>query len=235
MPGPRRGGSDPTALADRRAAGRSRLGPILSLVAGVALVAAALIIGLRTGPPEARAATAPVNLGVVPGLDVGQGAPAGPAGGDALPVADGAAPERVRIPSLGVDAPIAAVSVDTAGTLGLPVDPPVLGWWGEGARPGAERGTTILAGHVNSATLGPGALAHLTELRPGDQVVIVGADRELRFRVEAVRQYPKRDLPAAEAFSQDVAGRLAIVSCGGPLNPRSGHYVDNVIAYAVTA
>ncbi|MGH9137990.1 MAG: class F sortase [Acidimicrobiales bacterium] len=202
-------------------------------MAGVALLAAALAIGLRGGPPAASAASGPVNLGVIPGLDVGQGS-AAPPSGVAAPVGDGIVPTRVRIPSLGVDAPIAAVSVDPAGTLGIPVDPQVLGWWAEGARPGAGRGTAVLAGHVNSATLGPGALARLTELRPGDEVVIVGAEGELRFRVDALRQYAKPDLPAAEAFDQDVAGRLAIVSCGGPLD-RSGHYLDNIIAYAVPA
>lgn len=141
-------------------------------------------------------------------------------------------PERIRIPRLEVDAPVVPVATSSSGSLNVPSDPQVLGWWADGAQPGAQRGTSILAGHVNTAASGPGALSNLIALRPGDEIIVEGSGRTLRLRVVDLVQYPKSELPASAAFSQEVEGRLAIVSCGGPFNPSSGHYRDNIIAYA---
>jgi hypothetical protein len=30
-----------------------------------------------------------------------------------------------------------------------------------------------------------------------------------------------------------VAARLVVVSCGGPFDASTGHYLDNIVAYAV--
>jgi hypothetical protein len=48
-----------------------------------------------------------------------------------------------------------------------------------------------------------------------------------------MRAYAKAVLPAASIFSQHVAARLAIVTCGGPFDAATHHYLDNIIAYAV--
>jgi hypothetical protein len=32
-----------------------------------------------------------------------------------------------------------------------------------------------------------------------------------------------------------VAARLVIVSCGGPFDATTGHYLDNIVAYAAPA
>ncbi|MGH9185863.1 MAG: class F sortase [Acidimicrobiales bacterium] len=203
----------------------------LELATGLALLGAAVALVLHGDPGKPD--TLFVNVGNVPGLNLGQGpdalVPAGPVPETGTPVV----PERIRIPSLEVDAPVVPIVVDPSGVLEVPPDPQAVGWWAEGAQPGAGLGTSILAGHVNSATLGPGALAHLSDLRLGEGVIVVGGGQELHFRIEALRQYPKNELPATEAFSQAVEGRLAIVSCGGQFNRRTGHYLDNVIAYAV--
>jgi len=34
-------------------------------------------------------------------------------------------------------------------------------------------------------------------------------------------------------ISQQVAARLAVVTCCGPFNPATHHYLDNIIVYAV--
>lgn len=207
--------------------------PITQLGIGLVTFALAVLVAVRVGPAIADSSE-PVNIGVVPGINLGLGSD--PAG--ALPEgAVGVLPERIRIPRLGVDAPITPVLATPEGVLDVPADPKMLGWWAEGAAPGAGRGTSVLAGHVNSASQGPGALVELRELRPGDEVFIVGVGGgpELRFVVDALRQFPKAELPAADVFNQSVEGRVAIVSCGGQLNERTGHYPDNIIVYAALA
>lgn len=216
---------------------------LLVLAMGLLLLGAAVTIALLSRPTLAITPAGPVNLGVVPGAKIGQSADARAAGGSGAPVStqptqptariEPIQPERIRIPRLGVDAPVVAVGVSATGSMDVPDDPKVLGWWADGAAPGAALGTAVVAGHVNTAAAGPGALSRLNELRPGEEITVVGSGRELRFKVVALRQYPKADLPAEDAFSQKVTGRLALVTSGGPFDPRSGHYRDNVIVYAV--
>lgn len=211
-----------------------RVQALLELASGLALLAAAVAITLSSDPSYAAASGGPLKLGSVPSAGAGQsadGRAAGGSGGSA--VARPMRPEGVRIPRLGVRAPVLPVSTNAGGSLGVPGDPHVVGWWEDGAEPGARRGTAVIAGHINTAASGPGALSELGWLRPGDRVVVTGSGREIRFRVVALRQYPKARLPARRAFSQRVRGRIALVSCAGPLNLRTGHYRDNIIAYAV--
>ncbi|MGH9136823.1 MAG: class F sortase, partial [Acidimicrobiales bacterium] len=141
-------------------------------------------------------------------------------------------PDRLVVPRLGLDAPIAPVTMTADGTLQVPADPSEVGWWAEGAAPGAAQGTAILAGHVNTARRGPGAFARLNELEPGDEIVIIGGTSELRVHVQSVQRYPKDALPAQEVFSQEVPGRVALVSCAGLFDATTGHYRDNIVVHA---
>jgi hypothetical protein len=62
-----------------------------------------------------------------------------------------------------------------------------------------------------------------------------GKQTRLRFTVTGVRTYAKEGLPYQQIFDQKVAGRLAIVTCGGPFDASTGNYLDNIVAYAVPA
>jgi hypothetical protein len=140
------------------------------------------------------------------------------------------------IPKLHAVAPIIKVATTQNRELDIPLDPKVVGWWSPGAKPGARRGTAILAGHINYAGV-TGALASIGSLRPGDRVKIFGhrhgRKRELTFRVTGVRTYHKTHLPYRRIFDQRTVGRLVLVTCGGPFDAATGNYLDNVVAYAV--
>jgi len=141
-------------------------------------------------------------------------------------------PNRLGIPSLGVDAPLVAEPVGAGGELVIPGDPATVGWWQEGPPLGASRGTTLLAGHVSVAGLGDGALAGLHRIEPGALVVTTdGAGRTRTWRIDALVVRAKDDLPD---FPATGPRQLAIVTCGGPLlrTPAGNTYRDNVIAYA---
>src|SRR5688572_22215942 len=56
-------------------------------------------------------------------------------------------PYRVRVPSMEIDSPITNIDV-IGGVLTPPSDPQTLGWWDEGARPGALRGSALVTGHT---------------------------------------------------------------------------------------
>jgi hypothetical protein len=65
---------------------------------------------------------------------------------------------RLAVPALGVDAPVEPVGIRDDGQMALPDDVDRLGWYRFGPVPGAE-GSAVLAGHVDDAEQGLGALA----------------------------------------------------------------------------
>lgn len=209
----------------------------LGALAGLALVAAVVITAaVAIHPPERLSKLAivvPISIGTVPTqAPTPTSQPARPAAPPAAPLI----PTRIRIPRLGVDSSVVPVVVDGAGALGVPRDPRVIGWWADGAKPGARSGTAILDGHVNYAGV-EGALAHLDRLRPGDAVIVdgtaAGKPARQRFLVTGTRTYAKHDLPSREVFDQGGIGRLVLVTCGGVFDRSSGNYASNILTYAL--
>jgi sortase (surface protein transpeptidase) len=146
------------------------------------------------------------------------------------------APTRVRVPSLGIDAPVFPVSIDVArGALGVPPLIHRLGWWQDGMTPGSSTGSTLIAGHVDSAAAGPGAFNRLREAQRGDKVqVTTGSGQTHTYRVVSVQEMPKSKLPTS-IYSRRGRPRLVLVTCGGPFEPSIGHYRDNIVVTAVPA
>ncbi len=175
------------------------------------------------------------DVGTVPGTGP---VPPQSAGGP-LARAASVAPNRIEIPKLSESAPITPVGTTPNGELDVPLNPKVVGWWHNGAEPGATTGTAILAGHVNYAGVS-GSMAHIGKLSPGDVVYVFGthnADHKtkVRFRVTGVRTYHKTALPYKQIFDQHSVGRIAIVTCGGPFDASTGSYLDNIVVFAVPA
>ena len=80
---------------------------------------------------------------------------------------------------------------------------------------------------------GEGAFFRLHLARRGDRVRIASAGgHTFEYRVVSVRNYLKSALPAS-VFSRKGSSRLVLVTCGGPFDPLTGHYRDNVVVTAV--
>ena len=143
--------------------------------------------------------------------DAGSGAAPSPPAARIAPWSPGA-PLSLHIDRLGVSSRVLPIHA-VGDTLVPPGDPSQLGWWADGARPGEARGSVLVTGHT--VHTGGGALDRLEELRPGDVVTV----RTRRDTVEyAVRQVAIRDkgVVASEAerlFSQEVPGRLVLITC----------------------
>ncbi|MFC5237018.1 class F sortase [Pseudonocardia zijingensis] len=148
------------------------------------------------------------------------------------PVRAGTVPVELVLPARDVRAPVVAVTTGPEGALVVPEPPSTVGWWSPSALPGGAAGTTVLAGHVDSATGGLGALAVLRHVGEGEEVVLTGADgRSVGYRVSARRQYAKAELPP-EVFAPGGPPRLVLITCGGAFDRRTRHYADNVVVFA---
>ncbi len=143
-------------------------------------------------------------------------------------------PTRVRVPSLGIDAPVTPSGIDMRnGALGTPKDIDRVGWFRDGAAPGSDAGAILLAGHVDSARRGAGAFYALKDARRGTRIELRSNDgRTRRYRVTSNRMMRKESLPP-DVFARTGKRRLVLVTCGGPFDARRGHYRDNIVVTAI--
>jgi len=144
-------------------------------------------------------------------------------------------PIEVRIPVLGVAAPVEPVGLGAGGEVGIPDSPTTVGWFRGAALPG-DAGTAVLASHVDSRHEGLGVFAGLIRIAPGDTVELVAADgTSAAWTVVARQQVPKDELPSGRLFALGGDPVLALVTCGGRFDAATRSYADNVIVWAVPA
>jgi hypothetical protein len=140
-------------------------------------------------------------------------------------------PLRVRVPAVGIDAPLAGVGLDATGALSVPVDGATAGWYAEGPAPGAP-GPAVLTGHVDGGGV-PAAFARLDEVRSGDPVLVDRGDgTTLGFVVTRVERHPKTAFPTAAVYGPTTGAELRLITCGGAFDRVAGSYLDNVVVWA---
>ncbi|KUN72701.1 peptidase C60 [Streptomyces canus] len=196
-----------------------------TVIAGVTVVA--LCTGawlLRSGaethaPPQPSAAQAHSRTG-------GTG---GRAGVPALPPSP---PDRVRIPAIGVDAPLMGLALTRSGSLDVPPAgrKNLAGWYEAGTTPG-ETGTAIVAGHVDNAE-GPAVFYDLGALRKDSAIEVDRRDGSVAvFTVDAVEVYGAKDFPDEKVYGAASRPELRVITCGGGYS-RSTGYRGNVVVFA---
>lgn len=216
-----------------RKRGRGPAGVLAALGTSVVVTAVPLLVidppDAEGGPDGGRARRAAAPAAVLPPERGPSTAAPAPAAAPLRRAAAAGRPVRVEIPSLDVAATVLSVELDGR-ALVPPDDPRLLGWWSGGAVPGAARGTAVIAGHTVHS--GGGALDDLGRLRRGDLLRVATAKGVLDYRVRATRVYARSSLGshAEELFAQDVAGRLAVVTCAD-WNGRA--YESNVVVLAI--
>lgn len=141
-----------------------------------------------------------------------------------------ARPVRIRIGSLGLDAPLVPVGLDAQGRLEPPPPdrPQAAGWYADGVTPGA-RGTAVVVGHVDSRT-GPAVFFLLGRIHSGETILINRQDgRVAVFTVDAVRLLPKAHFPTSLVYRPSEQAELRVITCGGRYDPRTGYRSDVVV------
>ncbi len=200
------------------------------LVAAIAVLAiggaAAITLGLhdRPAPEPPLSAAVPPSAAATTPVASGQVLTRGPL----LPTST---PTRVEIPALRVNVPLTGLGRQADGSMQVPTDAHTVGWYTGAPTPGSL-GPAVLAGHVNYHGK-DGTFARLSTLRAGDRITVARQDgTTATFTVTSVDRYAKDQFPSAAVYgSIDHAG-LRLITCGGPFDSGSGHYVDNIVVYA---
>jgi hypothetical protein len=223
------------------------------VVLGLALAVGAPTVWVTTRPSAAAGATVTEALGrpAAPSVAEGLGSPGRPelrpdplrdGRPDRLPeavarpaaptVTAPVAPVRLTARDLGIDAEIDAVGVERNGSMTLPDDVDRVGWYRFGPAPG-QKGSAVLAGHVDDTEQGLGELAPIRGAEVGTRFAVTDAEgTTTRWRVVARDVIRKRALPLEELFRRDGPPRLTLITCGGPFLTEYGSYRDNVVVVA---
>ena len=141
-------------------------------------------------------------------------------------------PDRVRIPSIRVDAPLTGLGLTPQGSLDVPpaARKNLAGWYEAGTTPG-ETGTAIVAGHVDNAE-GPAVFYRLGAMQKGGAIEMERRDGTVAvFSVDAVEVYETRDFPDEKVYGAARRPELRVITCGGGYSAATG-YQGNVVVFA---
>ena len=134
----------------------------------------------------------------------------------------------------GLDTGLEALALAPDQSIEVPRQPSSAGWWAGGPRPG-QVGPAVILGHVDSKT-GPAVFFRLGELEAGDEVLVDRTDgTTARFQVTSLDRYHKAEFPSELVYYPTGQPELRLVTCGGPFDPSTGHYRDNLVVFAVQA
>jgi len=141
---------------------------------------------------------------------------------------------RVRVPALGISAPVLAVHRHS-GQMLIPADVHKTGWLRDSAATGDRIGTVVIAGHVSDRRDRPGSLKGLRRARTGQIITAVTpTGRRMTYRITAIASQSRTKRLPQPLFSTSGAPRLVLITCTGRVTYPNGHfhYTRNLIVVA---
>jgi LPXTG-site transpeptidase (sortase) family protein len=142
-------------------------------------------------------------------------------------------PERLLIPKIGVDAPFTDLTLAPDGRLRPPpaANTNLVGWYANGPSPG-ERGTAIIAGHVDTRT-SAAVFVYLRDLRRGDTFKVVRADGgTASFVVDSTETFAKDRFPSERVYGDTDQAQVRLITCAGDYDRTVHDYKDNLVVFA---
>ncbi|MGM0899028.1 MAG: class F sortase [Bacillota bacterium] len=142
----------------------------------------------------------------------------------------GITPQTLSIPAVGVEADVMHLGVTETGEMAVPDNGDELSWFSPGYRPG-QRGRAVIAGHVDDLD-GPAVFWDLTELEPGDEILVSGDEGELSFEVHAMESVPLDLADVDSVFGYHSSPELVLITCSGTYDYDRGTREERLIVYA---
>lgn len=155
----------------------------------------------------------------------------------AMQITNSAAPVRLLVPAIGVQADVEAVGLDAQGNMGTPSLAANVAWYKPGVAPG-DSGNAVIAGHLDWYTsggsgVGPAVFWYLAKLKRGDQVTVVRADgSQAVFQVDSTGTMPFNSSTDG-LFMRGGAPTLSLVTCAGAWDKARATYTQRLVVRAV--
>jgi hypothetical protein len=143
-------------------------------------------------------------------------------------------PVSIDIPSISVQAKIVPLGLNPDGSIAVPplTRPMETSWYDGGPAPG-QAGAAAILGHVDAASVGPAVFYELGELRPGAKIFVrLRSGRTAIFETYSVALYAKAKFPTHRVYGYTTWPTLRLITCGGVFDPKTGHYLGNIVAFA---
>jgi len=188
----------------------------------VGAVALAVVVSTGGAAPagSGAAAPAPAEATSVSSDPAPGSAPIAPRSGSVVPE-----PPRVAVLPSGAAISVVPVSTTADGTLDVPADVDVSGWWRGGSRLGDPFGAVLLSAHVDSRREGLGPYVELLTVEEGDRVELASQHLRQEYVVTTLRLIGKDRLDEHPwVYAASGPHRLVMVTCAGPYDPDRGGY-----------
>ncbi len=144
-------------------------------------------------------------------------------------------PRYIYIPTLGVNARVMSVGVNSRGSIDTPSNLNDTAWYDGSAKPGQE-GQVFIDGHTSFNRHLNAAFNNLPKLKANDQVVIEkGNGEKVSYRVVATKTVETSKVDMGEALNPPAGAKkgLTLMTCTGTFNYRNQTADKRFIVYAV--
>lgn len=140
-------------------------------------------------------------------------------------------PVRLKIPVIKVDAAIEYVGLTQRGAMDVPRSPEDVAWFSLGPRPG-EKGSAVIAGHIDWKNGEAAVFNSLYKLRKGDKLYIEDdKGASISFIVREIRTYnPGEDVP--DVFYQSEGIHINLITCDGVWDKSKKSYTNRLVVFA---
>jgi len=140
-------------------------------------------------------------------------------------------PARLIVPRLKIDAPVVYMGLTAGGAMDAPDNVAEAGWYKNGPLPG-NKGSAVIAGHVNGTSGQPGVFADLRKLMAGDMITVTDTNGlATSFVVRMSKTYGQTEQPA-EVFNSPDGAHLNLISCIGAWNSADRQYAQRLVVFA---
>ncbi len=140
-------------------------------------------------------------------------------------------PKILYIPKINISANMESVGMDNEGKMDVPKLAENAGWYNLGAKPG-EKGSAVMAGHLDDITGAPAVFFNLNQLIEGDEVLVTDKlDKITRFKVLRKEVYDFDKFPLQEVFALSDKAYLNLITCDGSFDQASRNYSKRMVVY----
>lgn len=140
-------------------------------------------------------------------------------------------PVRLVIPKLNVNTTVEDMRLTAAGNMAVPTDVVGVGWYEYGPHPG-NKGSAVMAGHLDGLQGQPGVFAQLDKLQQGDQVLVVDdTGKTVSFVVRETRTYGQDEQPS-EVFNSSDGSHINLITCTGDWYASQHSYAKRLVVFA---
>ena len=141
-------------------------------------------------------------------------------------------PKILNIPKLGINTEVQYVGLNSENEMDVPSNNDDVAWFRIGAIPG-EKGSAVIAGHLNGKSGEPAVFWDLHKLEIGNDIYVVdNGGNKKRFQVTAIEKYKTNSAPMEKIFGLNNGAYLNLITCGGRWDRAENTYDERLVVFA---